>query len=190
MPKPSGSIPVSGYEAEARLASASYKRLFRFKKCCEAALWAGIAVFSVLILAAPRFMTLLLHVFNDPFVRSRAYCAVAPVFFMIGCLLLVRVLVELLLVVRRLPSKVVSLESATGLDRGAGALLALAVLEIIRVCFYPMLVAAICAVCAVLVAIAGFTLAAWIRWQAQAQTAAAISNLPPRSHLRSSGTRS
>lgn len=176
-----------GRDSEVRAASASYAHVLQFRTGCQAALWTGIALFSLLIVAAPRFTTLLLHLFNDPFAADKAYVTAAPVYLMVCSLLVVWLLVELLLVVRRLPSDVISLESAAGLARGAGALGGLAVAGLVRVIAYPTLDAAIGTVAAALATVLLLCLAAWVRWQAHASTAKAISSRQQQSHLRPAG---
>lgn len=184
MAEKTGGSSDPGYDEQVEGAGRAFTRLAQFKKGCEAALWAGIALFSLLIVAAPRFSTLLLHLFNDPFAADRSYTAAAPVFLMVCSLLLVWLFVELLLVVRRLPDRVISQECASGLRRGAVALLALAVLQIIRVIAFPVIDAAVGAVLAVIAAVLGLCLSTWVGWQAHARTAAAITARGAASHRR------
>lgn len=169
-------------------ADRSYRQVLQLRTGCQVALWAGIVFFSALVVAAPRFSTLLVRLFNDPFAGQKAYQAVEPLYLMTGSLLIVWALIELLLVVRRLPSKVISVACASGIRRSAIAFLLIAVLELIRSFSYPTLQTAIIALVSVLLCILGLALAAWVRWQAHASIVASVGERQAASHRLRGGS--
>ena len=172
------------YDAQAQAAARSYRRLLLSKKAVEAALWVGIAVLAVIIVVAPRFSTLLIHIFNDPFASSKAYTQIAPLFLMVMALIGVWILSELMRIARRLPAKVISVETSRGLVRVAVLSLVCAIFQLIRMIAYPTLDAAISAIIGVIAAVVIATIGAWIGWKAHAQTVAHIAVLPAKSHQR------
>lgn len=169
---------VRAKEAEDR-ADDSLRGVRTWLVVAHVVLWVAIACCVLVVFAIPRFSTVMLRTFHDPYLRVGVYPQLEPVLLAVVAALFSWVLVELELVLHTLPERLVSLRNASAFTRMGWATIGIAVLFLIRSLSFPQLEATVLCVACVLVGSLFLLVSSMLRAKAEKEMAKA---------LRSTGT--